>query len=305
MKILALGAESYTNQIARIREGFLTLGHILTRDPSEADLIYVNNPWFDEALTLKDKTKAKFIFNVLDLPHHIIAKGQYDLSKIKGQLQQADKISCISHTVKNDIRNILHLDADVIYNPIKEVFHAEINNNAYPFKYLYVGRANDPNKRFKLVIDALIELGAKPNEIAICGSENPGVGVYLGVVPDNVLVSLYNAVDYVFLPSAFEGLGLPAIEACVCGAIPVLCNDNPTAQEIMGTIWYRFKDIEPNGKSMADFIKKVDSIPLYKIILQEEILAYGKIMKKQFSNVEVAKNIVNLYHKIGALNNHE
>ena len=53
-KVSILGADGYTCQIPRIKEGIESLGHILSKDLP--DLIYSNDPrGYEEALLLKKK----------------------------------------------------------------------------------------------------------------------------------------------------------------------------------------------------------------------------------------------------------
>ena len=62
IKIFITGADGYTCQIPRIKEGMLALGHNLSSD--SPDIIYANDPsGYDEALLLKKKI-SKFIFNI-------------------------------------------------------------------------------------------------------------------------------------------------------------------------------------------------------------------------------------------------
>jgi len=61
-KIAVLGAEGYTNQISRIREGLKELGCIISKE--SPDLIYANDSrGYEEALVLKKKI-SKCIFNI-------------------------------------------------------------------------------------------------------------------------------------------------------------------------------------------------------------------------------------------------
>ncbi len=54
IKISILGAEGYTCQIPRIREGVKDLGHILSEE--SPDLIYANDPTgYKRAMILKKK----------------------------------------------------------------------------------------------------------------------------------------------------------------------------------------------------------------------------------------------------------
>ena len=62
IKICILGADGYTCQIPRIKEGMELMGHTLTEE--SPDIIYSNDPrGYDKALSLKKKI-SKFIFNI-------------------------------------------------------------------------------------------------------------------------------------------------------------------------------------------------------------------------------------------------
>ena len=54
IKVTILGADGYTCQIPRIKEGIKLLGHTLSED--SPDLIYSNDPkGYEKALILKEK----------------------------------------------------------------------------------------------------------------------------------------------------------------------------------------------------------------------------------------------------------
>ena len=79
----------------------------------------------------------------------------------------------------------------VIYNPTKNVHYDEkIKKNN---DFLYVGRANDPIKRFHLVYDSLKKLEDSQRTLLVCGQQDPKFGKYLGYVSDEQLNELYNS----------------------------------------------------------------------------------------------------------------
>ena len=125
--------------------------------------------------------------------------------------------------------------------------------------------------------------------IKICGSENPGFGNYLGIVPDEELNKLYNSSYYVLLPSKAEGIGLPMIEGMICGSIPITCSDNLTARE--------FSPIEficnPDPQSIVNKIIDLDKDYENK---RKIALQYGEKYKVQFNKKNIAKNIINLFN---------
>jgi glycosyltransferase involved in cell wall biosynthesis len=63
--------------------------------------------------------------------------------------------------------------------------------------------------------------------------------VITDVVDDEVLVALYQRAALVVVTSRYEGFGLPALEARLCGA-PVLCADNSSLREVVPDPLARF-----------------------------------------------------------------
>ena len=154
--------------------------------------------------------------------------------------------------------------------------------------FLYVGRANDPVKRIKLVHESLLKIKDGINNIKICGSENPGFGNYLGVVSDQELNKLYNSTKYLFLPSKAEGIGLSMIEAMICGSIPITCSDNQTAKEFSPAEFI----CDPNTQSI---VNKINELNKEYEIKRKLALEYGKKYKIQFSKKKIAENIINIF----------
>ena len=287
IKVSILGSDGYTCQIPRIKEGMEILGHILTQDSPH--LIYSNDPkGYNEALLLKKKyPNAYLIFNFLDIPwHHPNIEKQTELL-VKNFLLKADAVSVISIKVKRDLSKFFSKKIHVIYNPIKDVnLNKKIKKNNI---FLYVGRANDPVKRIKLVHDSLLKIENGLKEIKICGSENPGFGNYMGVVSDEDLNKIYNESKYVLLPSKAEGIGLPMIEGMICGTIPITCSDNLTAKEFSPPDFI----CEPNTQSMVNKINELDKVYEEK---RKIALKFGKKYRVQFDKKNIAINIINIFN---------
>ena len=287
IKISILGADGYTCQIPRIKEGMKNLGHILSEE--SPSLIYANDPTgYNKAMTLKKKFPSSYlILNFLDVPWHFPNIDKQTKLLVEQFLTKADAVTVISFKVKKDLAKFLNKKIEVIYNPIKDVFHDQSikKNNTF----LYVGRANDPIKRIDLVKESFLKIKNSVKEIKICGSENPGFGNYLGVISDIELNKLYNSSKFVLLPSKAEGIGLPMIEGMICGAIPITCSDNLTAKEFSPPEFI----CEPNAQSIVNKIEGLDKEYENK---RKIALKMGEKYKIQFDKKNIAENIIKIFN---------
>ena len=287
IKVSVLGADGYTCQIPRIKEGMESLGHTLSED--SPDLIYSNDPrGYDKALLLKEKyPNAYLILNFLDIPWHMPNIEKQTELLVKNYFLKANAVTVISFKVKNDLAKFYDKKIHVIYNPIKDVyFDNKIKKNN---TFFYVGRVFDPIKRFNLVKESLLKIKNGEKNIKICGLKDPGFGNYLGVIKDKMLNELYNSTKYVLLPSRAEGIGLPMIEGMICGAIPITCSDNLTAKEFSPLDFI----CEPSAQSIVNKIEELDKNYEEK---REKSLKLGEKYKIQFDKKTIAKNIIDIFN---------
>lgn len=288
LKIALFGFDSYVSQLPRYKEAFLDMGHEL--DFKSPDIIYANDPTgYNNAIKLKDENKkALLILHFLDIPWHLPNAEKQTKLLANNYLVKADIVAANSEKVKKDLYQFIpKKKIYVTYDIAKDVYlDTKIKKNN---KFLYVGRANDPIKRIGIVHDVVKNIPDALKSIKICGSENPGFGDYLGIVPDKELNKLYNSSYYVLLPSKAEGIGLPMIEGMICGSIPITCSDNLTAQE--------FSPIEficdPSPQSIVNKIRDLDKDYKNK---RNIAIQYGEKYKVQFNKKNIAKNIINLFN---------
>jgi len=270
------------DQVSRIEEGLINNGQEL--DNNNPDIIYSNNDMYDDILNFASQqiSKPLIILNVLDLQ---VNNPKYDLEKVKNQLTQANIITCISNTVKDQIYDTLNLKAHVIYNPVKDIRYD--NNIQKTIPFLYVGRANDYRKRFSLIKDAFINFPEIQNTLVTCGSENPFFGKHIGIVNDQDLNYLYNTSKFLLFPSSFEGLGLPMIEAMIAGCVPITCSDNKTAIEFCPSEFI----CDPSPQSYFNKLLELnDNYSKFQQIAIEYGIKYYSLMNKN----QIAQNIINL-----------
>ena len=284
MKIAVFGILPFSDLI---KEGFKKLGHEISN--VNPDIVLSNDPTgYQDAIFLKDRYPSSYlILNVLDIPWHFPNIEKQFQVLIKRFFNKTNSITTISYKVKKDLKKFFEKrigdEIKVIYNPTKEVYFDEKIQKDNQF--LFVGRANDPIKRFNLVRDTLQKIKDGTKNLKICGTENPGFGSYLGYVSDEELNKLYNSTKYVFLTSKAEGIGLPMIEAMICGSIPITCSDNETAKEFLPNDFI----CEPNVQSIINHIEKLNKE--YEI-KRKLAIKLGKKYKEQFDKNNIAKNIL-------------
>ena len=282
MKISVFGMLPFSQLI---KEGFKKLGHEISNE--DPNLIYANDPrGYKGAMLVKKKYKnVPLIFNLLDIPWHMPNIEQQTKLLVSQFLMQADFVSTISLKVKKDLSKFFKEDIHVVYNPIKDVYYDEkiLKNNTF----LFVGRANDPIKRFNLIRDSISKIENGIRKIKVCGAENPNFGNYLGYVSDDELNNLYNSTQFLLLPSKAEGIGLPMIEAMICGALPITCNDNETAKEFLPLDFI----CAPTPESILKCIKKLEQE--YEI-KRKLAFKFGTEYKEKFNKTTIAKNILNI-----------
>ena len=286
MKIAVFGAIPFTDLI---KEGFQKLGHEISNN--NPDLIFANDPTgYQDATFLKmQNLKTQLILNVLDIPWHFPNIDNQFKAMIKRFFSKSDNVTAISYKVKKDLGKFfdsnIYEKIKVIYNPIQDVnYDKKIKKNN---SFLYVGRANDPIKRFNLVRESLSKIKDGHKNMIVCGIENPNFGNYLGHVSNERLNILYNEAKFLFLPSKAEGIGLSMIESLICGTIPIACSDNETAKEFLPHEFI----CEPNPESIVEYIENINkNYEEHK----ESALKLGKKYKDQFDKVNVAKNILSI-----------
>ena len=282
MKVAVFGIFPFSGLI---KEGFQILGHTISYE--NPDLIYANDPrGYNEAISLKKKyPKVNMIFNLLDIPWFMPNILNQTKLLVSTYLNQADAITVLSYKVKKDLSQFLDKKIHVIYNPIRDVYYDKSIKKENLF--LFVGRANDPNKRFSLIRETLSKIKDGEKKLTVCGEQNPGFGNYLGYVSNEKLNELYNSTQYLLLPSKYEGIGLPMIEAMICGSLPITCSDNETAREFLPSDFI----CEPNAKSIVEHIETLDKN--FKI-KQKLALELGEKYKEQFDKSRIADNILNI-----------
>lgn len=112
---------------------------------------------------------------------------------------------------------------------------------------------------------------------------------WIGYVDEADKPSLYRLADVFVYPSAYEGFGLPVLEAMASGT-PVVARDIPVMQEITGDAAYLVSD----ARTMAGAIIAL----ILQAPLRESQISRGLARATQFRWLRTARETVDVYEKV-------
>jgi glycosyltransferase involved in cell wall biosynthesis len=116
--------------------------------------------------------------------------------------------------------------------------------------------------------------------------------VFLGRVPSEDLVYLYNASRLLVHPSFYEGFGLTPLEAMTSG-VPVVASNISSLPEVVGDAALLIDPHDIEGLTVA--IWRV----LTEKELREDLVCKGLKRAEVFSWKEAARKTLEVYHKVG------
>jgi len=177
---------------------------------------------------------------------------------LKRQIRFSEVVITVSQSTKEDVVELFDVDPDRVHvtplgtdfsPPSTEAVQRVIWDLEIPsdgFRVLYVGNYND-RKNVGRIVDAcrqvsgefddlqLLLAGSNPPESQLSGlaGEFQDKITFLGYVSDEDLEALYGAADLFVYPSAYEGFGLPVLEAMACGT-PVITSNTSSLPEVVG-----------------------------------------------------------------------
>ncbi len=214
-------------------------------------------------------SKAKKIITVHDLsflkyPSFFTKRKNFwhKMLNIKKILRTSDKIVAISANTKKDIVNLIGINKDrvkVIHSGIDRNFKVLEKNNPtlkkikqkynLPDKFiLYLGTL-EPRKNIESIILAFEEFikkqknknillviagekGWKNNNIFKIAKRLNNKIKFLGYIPKNEKIYIYNLASIFIFPSFYEGFGFPPLESMACGT-PVITSNTSSLPEIV------------------------------------------------------------------------
>jgi mannosyltransferase len=181
-------------------------------------------------------------------------------------IRQAQAIICISEATREDLLTFVGVKpgqhVHVIHNAASTLFHplpASQTDEDEPF-VLYVGQRSG-YKNFDLLLRAMLHLpdlrlkcvggGAlTAHELAAAPSSVRERVSHAGAVDDEALNAMYNRAECLVYPSAYEGFGIPVIEAMQAGC-PVVSIDCAAVLEVGQGALSVAEQADPNALALA------------------------------------------------------
>ncbi|MBI4708381.1 MAG: glycosyltransferase family 4 protein [Candidatus Omnitrophica bacterium] len=280
------------------------------------DLVHV--PHFNAPLTRINNlviTIHDLIYLKFDGSSSFVKKAASKLV-ISNAIKNASKIIAVSENTRRDIQHYFPLSKgkiEVIYEDSDPVFLKNINSEKMqeikkkynlPDKIiLFVGTLKK-HKNIERLVDAylsmkkrgiehlLVVIGRyRPQEPEILKKINSSGAVYLGEVPLDDLIAIYNFATVLVIPSLYEGFGLPALEAMTCG-LPVAASCLASLPEVIGEAGVLF-----NPYDVSDMANKIIEV-LVDEKLRQGLIKKGRQRLEKFSWQKTAQETLGIYREV-------
>jgi mannosyltransferase len=220
-------------------------------------------------------------------------------------IRQADAVVCISHNTANDLAHYVPgVPSDrivVIPNGVSDLF---FNNSLRPSgstnEVLFVG-SRFGYKNFDLAVStiknlpsfSLVCVGGGPISSAehkVLEKSLPGRYRHAGYVTDQELHQLYKKAYALIYPSAYEGFGIPVIEA-MASCCPVIALKRSSIPEVAGDAGILLDD-----EDAGDFAEALASLQNHSV--REACVDAGRRRARDFSWDRTFQETLSVYNKV-------
>jgi glycosyltransferase involved in cell wall biosynthesis len=276
---------------------------------------------------LPPRKVCPYIVTIHDLSYYVDpqrcppVRRRYWYAMTARTIELADIIIADSENTRRDIAHyfpaaaqkvrVVYIAAHSRYRPLDvtrsnaTISHAPLSATS-PY-ILYVGTL-EPGKNVQRVIQAFDAIAKDfPNHQLLLAGDRGWLyeGIFaaaeaanasnrirfLGHLPDEQIVELYNFCDLFVYPSLYEGFGLPPLEAMACGA-PVVTSNTSSIPEVVGDAAIQVNPLSTD--EIADAMRTVLRNPQHAAELRER----GFARAAHFSFDRTAREVLELYRTI-------
>jgi glycosyltransferase involved in cell wall biosynthesis len=155
--------------------------------------------------------------------------------------RRARRVITVSEFSRGELRELLGVDADVVYGGVDARFRPDAEPADLGRPYVLCVASHTARKNLAALVPAARALAAEGVDVVVAGGHRPQFAAergldalrLLGHVDDARLPGLYAGAQAFVLPSLYEGFGLPVLEAMASGT-PVLAARTGALPETCG-----------------------------------------------------------------------
>jgi glycosyltransferase involved in cell wall biosynthesis len=255
-------------------------------------------------------------------PHFLTKESARYYGQIDQAWRKTDHIIAVSEATKHDSIKMLgvpekkitviHEAANPIYRPLPIEEARQVAKEKYKLDqdFILFVSTIEPRKNLPGLLQAYRRLrdDYKRDETLVLAGSNGWLWeevyetvaklnlekhvAFLGRVPSEDLVYLYNASRLLVHPSFYEGFGLTPLEAMTCGT-PVIVSNTSSLPEVVGDAAVLINPHDIEGLTVA--IWRVLTEP----DLRKDLSCKGLKRAKKFSWKHAAEKTLEVYHKVG------
>ena len=230
--------------------------------------------------------------------------------KYRYAARNADRIIAISHNTKMDLIDLWEIPdnkIEVLYQSCNALFFNQPLSESEKEHFLYVGSIIE-RKRLLDIVESygileekyrrkvvIVGQGKKYKKLVLHRINQLQLKKYfefIGPLNNDQLISYYDKSIALLYPSAYEGFGIPILEAGL-RKISIICSDSSSLPEVGGE--FAFYCNVGDIKALSETIKKA--------VIREKKLG-NKVekayvwYKEKFSSVLTAHSLINIYQKM-------
>ncbi|MCE5280379.1 MAG: glycosyltransferase family 1 protein [Planctomycetaceae bacterium] len=251
-----------------------------------------------------------FVVTVHDLIHfkfpQMFGRGKVFIASrmLKRAAGMAGAIICPSESTRRDLAEMLPQAAGkitVIPNGVSEAFRpvaadqiAAASKSLGLDAYIICMGDRKPYKGFKAARQCFERLAAEYPGLKLVSvgqrSDDGGDIIQCGYVDDEHLRLLYAGARCLLFPSAYEGFGLPVLEAMACGC-PVVCGRGSSLDEVCGQAALQVDVSDP--AALAEAVKQT-----LRDDVARELAAKGLAQAAKYTWGNTARQVASLYRQV-------
>jgi len=259
-----------------------------------------------------------YVLTVYDMIHELFPQYFNDAKEIAANklllMQKAAKIIAVSHNTKKDI---IKTYPDIDASKVEVVYHGSsisVNENKgvdLPDNYILFVGVRDHYKNFDFLIESIAPLFQVDKtlqlvcagggtftrkEIELLEEYNLSGCVIQKSFNEDELGQFYKKAKCFVFPSAYEGFGIPVLEAMACGC-PIVLTNNSSFPEVAGDagIFYELGN-------MADLKNKIEFV-IYNDDVRAEYIVKGLQQVQKFTWKNAAEKCFAIYKEAANQNN--